>query len=165
MIEWTVTTSAGGKKRKFWGETDARSDSDVTQAFREQWRKVFEDVLTWYPDSKWDTLNCGCIAYCGTFDFGPRPQFDPFGELPGCNLCFTFLRDSLRSDFSSTEVFERACGEQERRHIELFMRAWSDVKDDAAIRVILKTRAIPFSLANKPDADPDYVPLLEFNLQ
>jgi hypothetical protein len=63
LIVWTVTTSGGGKNRKFWGTTDVSDDEQIAAAFAEQWRKVICEVLPWYPAGNWNTgIGTRCIA-------------------------------------------------------------------------------------------------------
>lgn len=162
-IVWTTTSSGGGKKRKFWGVTEAADDNQIAAAFAEQWRKVFLEVLPWYPPEKWNTLHCGVNAYEGTFDFAPLLDFDLRKSLPGCHLKFDALEGRVQDDFDTDEEFEEVCQAETERYLGLLMRGWEQARGDKEVADRLKALRIPFRAIDSPE--PAAKPLVETVLE
>jgi len=69
MIEWNAITSGGGKKRKFWGNSDAVADIDIVAAFGEQWEKVPAEICCTQS-----------IADCESLSGAKRQEASPIGS-------------------------------------------------------------------------------------
>jgi hypothetical protein len=154
MIEWSETTYAGGKKRKFWGVTAARTDDAIVAAFAEQWRKVFTDVLSWYAPDRWNGLFCGVNVYEGTFDFSPVLDFELIKSLPGCHLKFDALEEILQGDFETDEEFDAACQRETSRYVNFILSGWELAQPHVAKECKLDAQQIPFRVIDTPEPVP-----------
>lgn len=161
-IAWAMTTSAGGKRRKFWATTAAANETEAVDSFAQTWTKVLIDVLQWYSPQEWDGLLCGINIYEGTFDFAAIRDFDLRQLLTGCSLKFDALEDRLQGDFASDGAFEVACREEESRYLGYLLAGWERVRHLPAAREVVGQAPLPFRAITDPEriAEPCFESLL-----
>jgi hypothetical protein len=152
-IKWKLEKFTRPKGKKLWGETSAKSKTDVCECLTEQWIKLFGEILPVYDLKKWDSLNCHVEVDNGAMDIGPLLGTDPMTGLPGCSLVFTWLRDKVQSydgDDENNFDDEQAllCDRFTFEYAALLLEAWEKARKHESVAAILAQRTIPLRILN-----------------
>lgn len=161
MATWELTLDKSGRKRCYWGKSNASLEGDVVCDLVEMWLVLFRDQLTWYPPDRWDSIIGNIQLSHGSLALSPAMGLNLLQMVPGCSLYFSPIHNFIEGEFELDAEFDAAYDQAEATYIGLVMQAWMRVRAEEDVLRILKNRPIPFQLLNEPDQPPVIEMLLE----